>query len=49
MPDYNYWLNGTPDDVRLQLVEIKHPSFQRVYRIVQNHAEGVRVKLPDGN
>lgn len=49
MPDYNYWLNGTPDDVRLQLVEIKHPSFQRVYRIVQNHADGVRVKLPDGN
>lgn len=48
MPDYNYWLNGTPDDVRLQLVEIKHPSFQRVYRIVQNHAYGVRVKLPDG-
>lgn len=48
MPDYNYWLNGMPDDVRLQLVEIKHPSFQRVYRIVQNHAYGVRVKLPDG-
>lgn len=44
MPDYNYWLSGNPDDVRLLLVEISHPAWSKVYRIVQNHADGVTVQ-----
>lgn len=48
MPDYNYWLSGNPDDVRLQCVEISHPSWSKVYRIVQNHADGVTVTHEGG-
>lgn len=44
MPDYNYWLSGNPDDVRLLLVEITHPAWSKVYRIVQNHADGITVQ-----
>ena len=44
MPDYNYWLSGNPDDVRLQCVEVSHPAWSKVYRIVQNHADGVTVQ-----
>ena len=48
MPDYSYWLSGNPDDVRLQCVEISHPSWSKVYRIVQNHADGVTVTHEGG-
>ena len=44
MPDYNYWLSGNPDDVRLLCVEVSHPAWSKVYRIVQNHADGVTVQ-----
>lgn len=47
MPDYNYWLSGNPDDVRLLLVEISHPAWSKTYRIVQNHADGVTVQHED--
>lgn len=48
MPDYNYWLSGNPDDARLQCVEISHPAWSKVYRIVQNHADGVTVTHEGG-
>ena len=48
MPDYNYWLSGNPDDVRLQCVEISHPAWSKVYRIVQNHADGITVTHEGG-
>ena len=48
-PDENfYWLKGRHDDVRLECIEIIHPSFRRHYRYVRNHADGVRVKHEDG-
>ena len=49
MPDYNYWLGGNPDDVRLQLIEVSHPAWSKVYRIVKNHADGVTVEHEDGD
>lgn len=48
MPDYSFWLSGNPDDVRLQCVEISHPAWSKVYRIVQNHADGVTVTHEGG-
>ena len=48
MPDYNFFLSGNPDDVRLLLVEISHPAWSKTYRIVQNHSEGITVKHEDG-
>ncbi len=48
MPDYSYWLSGSPDDVRLQCVEISHPAWSKVYRIVQNHADGITVQHEGG-
>ncbi len=48
MPDYSYWLSGSPDDVRLQCVEISHPAWSKVYRIVQNHADGITVTHEGG-
>ena len=44
MPDYNYWLSGNPDDVRLLCVEVSHPAWSKVYRVVQNHADGITVQ-----
>lgn len=44
MPDYNYWLSGNPDDVRLLCVEVSHPAWSKVYRLVQNHADGITVQ-----
>lgn len=48
MPDYNYWLSGNPDDVRLLMVEITHPAWSKTYRIVQNHADGITVQHENG-
>ena len=39
-----YWLVGKHDDVRLECIEITHPSFSRNYRFVRNHSDGVRVR-----
>ena len=46
--EMEYWLRGRHDDVRLECIEIKHPSFSRDYRFVRNHADGVRIKHEDG-
>lgn len=49
MPDaYDYFLRGDPDDVRLQLIEVSHPSWQRTYRYIQNIIDGVTVTHEDG-
>lgn len=47
MPDFDFWLNGDPTDVRLHLVEITHPSFSKPWRIVQNWADGITVQHED--
>lgn len=47
--DYEYYLKGDPNDVRLALIEVTHPSFLYAYRLVQNHAYGVKVRHEDGN
>lgn len=46
--DYEYYLKGDPEEVRLALIEVTHPSFLHAYRYVQNHAYGVSVKHEDG-
>lgn len=46
--EMEYWLRGRHDDVRMECIEIKHPSFSRDYRFVRNHAYGVRIKHEDG-
>lgn len=46
--DYDYYLKGDPEEVRLALIEVTHPSFLYAYRYVQNHAYGVSVKHEDG-
>ena len=45
--DYDFYLVGNPQSVRLQLIEITHPAFSQVYRFVRNHALGVTV-IQDG-
>lgn len=46
--EMEFWLRGRHDDVRLELIEISHPSFSKNYRFVRNHADGVRVKHENG-
>lgn len=50
MPDYNYWMGGDPDDIRLQCIEITHPSFTKPYRIIAQSINGepVTVTHEDG-
>nr|WP_315041301.1 DUF1833 family protein [uncultured Moraxella sp.] len=43
-----YWLIGRHDDVRLECLEISHPSFSKTYRFVRNHTDGVRVRHENG-
>ena len=49
MPDYSYFLQGNPDDVLIQLVEVSHPSFSKAYRYVKNAVDGVMVRHEDGS
>lgn len=44
-----YWLIGRHDDVRLECIEILHPSFSKTYRFVRNHTDGIRVSHENGN
>ena len=46
--EMEYWLRGRHNDVRLECIEITHPSFTKHYRFVRNHADGVRVKHENG-
>ena len=45
--ELEYWLRGRHADVRLECIEIKHPSFSRDSRFLRHHADGVRVKHED--
>ena len=48
LDEMEFWLKGRHDDVRLECIEISHPSFTKNYRFVRNHAYGVRVKHENG-
>lgn len=42
-----FFLNTDADVVQLELLEISHPNFSQVYRIVRNQMAGVTVTLED--
>lgn len=44
-----FFLNSKSSVVQLETLEISHPDFTKVYRIVRNAVEGVSVFLEDGN
>jgi hypothetical protein len=49
MSRYNeFFLNSTSNVGLLELLEISHPSFSQVYRIVRNKVDGVTVVLETG-
>lgn len=41
MPTPDYFLNTRSSIVALETLEISHPSFSQVYRIVRNHSDGI--------
>ena len=43
-----FFLNSKSSVVQLELLEISHPNFSKVYRLVRNATNGVTVKLEDG-
>lgn len=46
MSDYTeFFLNSPSSIVQLELLELSHPDWSQVYRIVRNAAEGVTVTL----
>lgn len=42
--EIEHWLRGRHDDIRVECIEIIHPSFSRHYRFVRNAVDGIRVK-----
>lgn len=50
MSNYSAFFLNTPSSVvQLELLEISHPSFTKVYRIVRNAINGVTVTLEDSS
>lgn len=48
MPDYAaFFLNSSSSIIQLELIEISHPSFSKVYFIVRNAIHGITVTLED--
>lgn len=46
MSDYSeFFLNSKSSVVQLELLELSHPNFSKVYRIVRNAVQGVTVTL----
>jgi hypothetical protein len=43
-----FFLNSASSVVQLELIEISHPSFSKVYRVVRNAIDGVTVTLETG-
>lgn len=43
-----FFLNCKASVVQLELLEISHPNFSKVYRLVRNATNGITVKLEDG-
>ena len=48
MPNYDFYLKGNPNDALLQLIEVTHPAFSKVYRYVKNAVDGVTVTHENG-
>jgi len=43
-----FFLNSKSSVVQLETLEISHPNFTKVYRVVRNAVQGVTVKLETG-
>lgn len=43
-----FFLSSARSVAQLELLEISHPSFSQVYRVVRNNFDGVTVKHEDG-
>lgn len=43
-----FYLNSESSVVQLEIVEISHPAFSQIYRIVRNAIDGVTVTLETG-
>lgn len=43
-----FFLNSKSSVVQLELLEISHPNFTKIYRVVRNAVEGVTVTLETG-
>lgn len=49
MPTYSeFFLNSSRAIIRLETLEISHPNFSRVYRLVRNHRQGIYAKIENG-
>lgn len=49
MPTYaEFFLNSKTSVVQLETLEILHPNFTKIYRIVRNAVEGVTLTLENG-
>lgn len=49
MPDITaFFLNSNKSVVQLELLEIYHPNFSKIYRIVRNYRKGITVVLETG-
>lgn len=44
----DFFLKCKSSIVQLELLEISHPNFSKVYRLVRNATNGITVKLEDG-
>lgn len=44
-----YFLRSKSTVVQLELLEISHPAFSKVYRVVRNATNGITVRLEDGS
>lgn len=49
MSDYvEFFLNSKSSVVQLELLEVSHPNFTKIYRVVRNAIQGVTVTLENG-
>lgn len=46
--EINHWLQGSSKQIRIECVEIIHPSFTKPYRFTRNAMSGVRAKDESG-
>lgn len=42
-----FFLNSKSSVVQLELLEISHPNFSKIYRLVRNATNGINVRLED--
>lgn len=49
MSDYTeFFLNSASNVVQLETIEISHPNFSKVYRVVRNATNGLTATIEDG-